>query len=359
MCTKYFRLLSCSLLALGCWSCVDIPGGPPESVFDMRAQIRFVHVGTGIDTVALALNVPSDTMHSSSASQSTIVSGADTIVVTDSAFVTVYPQVYYRRFQVDFSSALDLIEDGSKISQLNFGEATSYLNTPAGPRNLSLETMAQIVDTLIIQTSDTHHVLRRDTLGRGTSHFDTLLASKSYIVNIAASGLPTEKITADYKNPKLVILTDRKATVFFIHDLQPIIAQEDNRVRYGWINYQIADERYSDRIIRGAPVVAADSMAIRFVNASRNGTSKMFSFKGTIAGAPPTTVSVSSDNIALLSVSPYRVYPVGDYSLFLSLAGGTGRVDTLSNMPLTGHHRYTFVAVDSATTYHLRRYNDE
>ncbi|MBI3363917.1 MAG: DUF4397 domain-containing protein [Ignavibacteriae bacterium] len=343
------------------WSCIDIPTtGPPESAFDMRAQIRFVHVASGTDTIAIALGTSGDTAHTSSATQFTTVSGTDTIIVTDSAYVTYYPITFYRRFQVDFSSPLDVIEDGVSVGQLSFGGATSYLDVPAGPRDLSLRGMAQLADTLEISVDDTRHVIRQDTVGKGSSRSDTVITNRSYAFLPVSAGLPPENITVDYKNPKIVIFTDRKATVLFIHDLQPIIAQEGNRVRYGWINYQIADERYSDRIFRGAPSVPAESIAVRFINASRNTPSKRLTIKGTAGSGPnAVTINVMSDSVAFLTVMPYRKYHEGQYSFYLSNAGSTVPADSLPSLSLTSHHRYSFVAVDSASTFRLRRYDDD
>src|SRR5258706_8107900 len=138
---SFFVALAVLIVAVSFWSCIDIPGGPPESAFAMRAQIRFVHVAAGTDTVALLLGTAGDTVHTASATQSTTVSGSDTIVVTDSAYVTDYPSISYKRFQVDFSSPLDVIEDGASIGHLDFGEATSYRDVAAGPRDLSLKGM--------------------------------------------------------------------------------------------------------------------------------------------------------------------------------------------------------------------------
>jgi len=341
-------------------SCVDIPGGPPASALDMRAQIRFAHVGYGNDTIAIAFPGGStDTLHALFTSQWTVPSDSDSVVVTDSSFVTTYPPLYFHRFHVDFSQPLDVLEDGALIGHLNFGETTPYLDNPAGARDLSLKGLGTIVDTLVVQIADTHHVVHRDTVGKGSSKSDTLIASRFYSVMTAASGAVPEFITVDYKNPKLIVLTDRKATVFFIHDLQPIIAQEGNRVRYGWINYHIADERYSDRIFRGTPSVSADSFAIRFINASRNASGIRMTAKGVVGAPDPTAISVVSDSIAFLTTLAYRVLQEGQYAVYLSNAGSAAPVDSLTSLSLASHHRYSIVAVDSANTFRLREYVDD
>ena len=361
MFSKFFPVAAAILFAVtSFYSCVDIPGGPPESAFDMRAQVRFVHVGAGIDTIAIALNGANDTAHSVSSAQWTIVNDSTTIVVTDSAFVTTYPSLYYRRFKVDFSEPLDVVEDGVLMGHLSFGDATSYFDMPAGPRDLFLRGLADLVDTLVVQIADTHHVFHRDTVGLGSSKSDTLIPSRSYTVLSAAAGIPAEAITVDYKNPKLVILTDRKASVFFIHDLQSIITQEENRVRYGWINYQIADERYSDRIFRGTPNVPTDSIAIRFLNASRNAPGIRMTLNGIVGTGPDQrSFSVVNDSLPFLTITAYRKYHEGQYSISLSDAGSATPVDSLPGLSLTSHHRYSFVAVDSASSFRLRRYDDD
>ncbi|TLY27835.1 MAG: DUF4397 domain-containing protein [Ignavibacteria bacterium] len=356
MYSKFFltALLSLPVLFAGC---LDIPGGPPESAFDMRAQIRFVDAGNGVDTIAILLKTDPDTMRGVFTTDNIVTSGADTIAIHDTVHVTTYPRIYYRRLVADFSAPLNVVEDGASIGVLNSGEATGYLNTPAGPRLLSLMADARPADTLIIQESDSEHVGTQDTLGRGSSHFDVTKTGRSYTIQPAGATV-TENIVVDYKNPTLVIITDRKQTVFFVHDINPIISSEGGRVRYGWMNYLVADERYSDRIIRNKPILPADSIAIRFVNASRLTPSK----KIVVRGIPPGSgqaVSKTLDSLAFLTVTRYTDYPPGSYSVSVSNAGGLTGTDSLSGLTLNGGHRFTIAIVERDSTYHLRKYDDD
>jgi len=353
---KFFltALLSLPVLLVGC---LDIPGGPPESAFDMRAQIRFVDVGNGIDTIALLLRTDPDTMRSVFTADSTVTSGADTIAIHDTVHVTTYPRIYYRRFVADYSSPFSVVEDGASIGLLNYGDGTGYLNTPAGPRLLSLMANAQLADTLIVQVSDSEHVGAQDTLGKGSSKFDIKITGRSYtVLPPGAAGM--ENIMVDYKNPSLVIITDRKQTVFFVHDINPIISSDGGRVRYGWMNYLVADERYSDRIIRNGAILPADSIAIRIVNASRLTPSKKIVVRGIPPGAGPT-VSKTLDSLAFLTVTRYRDYPPGSYSVSVSNAGGVTGTDSLAGLTLNGGHRFTIAIVDRDSTYRLRKYDDD
>src|SRR3989441_4757731 len=355
----YLKFILAALLILPVLfvGCLDIPGGPPESAFDMRAQIRFVDPGNGVDTIALLLKTDPDTMRSVYTAESIVTSGADTIAIHDTVHVTTYPRIYYRRFVADFSSPLNVVEDGASIGLLNYGDATGYLNTPAGPRLLSLMADAQLADTLIVQVSDSEHVGAQDTLGRGSSTFDIKITGRSYTVNPAgAAGM--ENIMVDYKNPSLVIITDRKQTVFFVHDVNPIISSEGGRVRYGWVNYLVADERYSDRIIRNGAILPADSVAFRVVNASRLTPGKKIVVTGIPPGSGPN-VSKTLDSLAFLRVTAYATYPPGSYSFSVSNAGGSTGVDSLTGLTLAGGHRFTIAIVDKDSTYHLKKFDDD
>src|SRR2546426_11345229 len=108
----YLKFILAALLILPVLfvGCLDIPGGPPQSDFDMRAQIRFVDVGNGVDSIALLLKTDPDTLRSVYTTDSTVISGPDTLMIHDTVHVTTYPRTYYRRFIADYSSPLNLLE---------------------------------------------------------------------------------------------------------------------------------------------------------------------------------------------------------------------------------------------------------
>lgn len=352
------------LLACLCWCCVDIPSAAPP-IPDPHAQVRWIHAGSGIDTIAFLdtaiARSSGDTgdVRSTVASVSTVISGSDTLTVYDTVIVTVHPRIYYRRYSVNFGDQMNVIEDGGSVATLGFGAATPYLSTPAGSRKISLSMSGLFVDTLVVEPSDTEHIVLTDTLHAGSQRTDDVVSHREYSVNPPASPF-SETIIADYKNPALPISTDRKLTVVLVHDLAPITPpakSEGGRVEYGWINYFVADERYDDRIIRGAPLVAADSVAIRYINASHLTPFKKLWIAGPSAGVTDSIPFISP--APSTGLSPYRHYRAGTYSLAVGDVGSLAPSDSLTGVTLSGGHRYTLLFVDSDTTFHVREYTDD
>lgn len=354
---KYFELiLLFGFLTFGMYSCVDIPGGPSPSVFDFRALVRFVHAAAGKDTIAMSIdtNITRDTV----VNNTVIISGSDSIFRRDSIKVTV-THTYYKRYEVNYGSTLEINQDGLQIASLTYGASTTYLNTPAGNRKLQIIVTAPLIDTLDVHQIDSAKTTRFDTVGKGSSKTDTTITMKSYSYR-TASTIINERIVADSTSPTLVVETDRKISVFLVHDVSPLISEEGGRVRYGWMRYMKGNERYTF-----APSIATDSVGMRFVHTSRNisGAEVMISGSYLLHLTNPdrdTTVRLPSESVGFLSISQYfhSKYRGGVYSVYASQVGGSA-VDSLTNLLPTGGHRYTIAVIDSSTTFRLRKYDDD
>ncbi|MBI1806524.1 MAG: hypothetical protein HYR76_05675 [Ignavibacteria bacterium] len=325
-------------------------------------MVRFAHLANGVDTIAFQSSIDPDTLFLTYHVESTIINGPDTILARDTARVTIYPKIYYRRFRVDFTSPLEVIRDGASDGIINFQGATPYRDVPAGDRKISLMSDCQLVDTLVVQQTDSVVVSHRDTVGRGSLKSEDTYSYKNYWHKYPSS-TTVERIVADFKNPKLVVNTDQKATVYLLHDTKAILSSDDGQVLYGVINYFVAYEHYTF-----APSPNADSIGIRFLNGSRS----TGGIKDSIVAkyqrpdnGHDTTVTFSKDNqnFATLTVGSatdnyYRFYR-GTFTIYAYQGGTTNPIDSLTNLDLAGAHRFTFAIVDSGSTVHLKKYDDD
>lgn len=356
-----------ALLAAGAGGCVDIPSsGPPQSELDVRAQTRFVHDARGTDTIAIFLAADAETTVTSSVSQTTLTSGPDTVLVTDTIQVIVYPKYYYKRYGVDFGGPLDVVMDGASMGTLNFGDATPFRNTPAGDRKISLMADAPLIDTLITQRTDSNVVAHYDTTGAGSTKATINITYHTYWQRPPASAT-VEHILADFKDPSLPINSDRKVSIFLFHDVNTLHSSDSGRVRYGVVNYFTADEHYTFLALP-----PADTIGLRYLNASRNAGSSKVAYNAQFVlhltnPSRDTTITFAgaADSLEfakLTSASPsdsYRHLHSATFSFYGMAAGGSTPVDSLPGIVLGGAHRFTVVVTDSAATYHLRAYQDD
>ncbi len=360
-------VLSVAVLALGLGGCVDIPSsGPSQSELDLRAQTRFVHVAQGVDTIAIFLAAGADTTSTTSTYQGTLTSGSDTILATDTIQVIVYPKITYKRYSVDFGGPLEVVVDGSSLGTLNSGDATPFRNTPAGDRKISLMADAPLVDTLVVQRTDSNVVVHLDTVGAGSTKYTVNISYRTYW-NFAPAAPTSEHVLADFKDPSLSIGPDRKVSVFLFHDVNTLHSSDSNRVRYGVIDYFPADEHYTFLALP-----PGDSVGLRFLNASRNAGICKVSFAAQFVDhltgpARDTTIAFSggADSLSfgtLTAASPsdsYRHLHSATYSFYAMPSGSSAAADSLPALPLAGAHRFTIVVTDSATTYQIRAYEDD
>ncbi|MBI4547072.1 MAG: hypothetical protein HY707_03770 [Ignavibacteriae bacterium] len=357
---RQFLLLVVITLLTGFWSCVDIPSqGPPDDQFDFRSLVRFVHLAQGIDTITLYLRSDVDTTRTLSDQQYTEIVGSDTINVHDTTRVVTYPKQYYRRFVVDFSGSMNILEDGSQIASLSSASAGGYRNTPAGNRKVHLMMNGTLLDTVVIQYTDTSRAIQRDTVGRGSSRFDTAITFRA-VTNLLPTGTIVETIPADSTSPTIVIDTDRKLSIFLIHDGTPLVSEEDGLIRYAVVEYVRSDERY-----RFALPTPADTFALRFVNASMSSAAKKVRIDGTYTildldtdRETTKTLTAMIDSLPFTSTSGF-LYRKGTYSVKVFNYGSSEVTDSTGSLTIDGFRRITFAILDSASTFRLRRFDDD
>lgn len=330
---RFHQVGSVLLLSMIFSNCVDLPNEghiPP----DYRSVVRYLHVGRGIDTIALLIR--SSTVTTSSTS--TVVSGSDTIKTirdTTRSFTT------YRRLRVDLLKDLTVVTDGNTIGTLSGGATTQYLDTPSGSRKVSIQASGVAIDSL--QVRDTLVAIRVDTVKAGglTRTFRDFIERKNNFL-FPYSGNVTAVI--DTTVSPINIGTEHKATVFLIGDIAARDTSRNGLVRYGWIRYVYsADRRTFDS--PGLP----DTGLVRFCNASALLGRASISALGT---------SLGIGNLSFASVSGYLGFPARQDTSYRVAVGTPPTSDTLQLTVFKGK-RQTVVFVDSAGTTVKRVYLDE
>lgn len=333
------------------WSCIDIPTEAPE-VPDFRSHVRYVHLASGLDTISH--NLSTDTVRSSAVQTSSRIVAGDTVRETDSLRIVV-SRVLYKRYEIDFASPIDVIVDKKLTSTLTFSSATPYVNTPAGDRTVQLRMSGKHVDTLVVVQTDSIHNIRRDTLGKGSSRFDTTVSTRTATPR-AVSVPPSESIVADSISPSMSFQSYEKTSVFLIHDTEALFPRENGLAKYGVVRYASGHERDAfNSTVYNIP----DTVGLRFVNASKNTGGAATSMKTIRLTRLDTAITKTVDSLEFASRTDYRKFASGSYRVRVFAFGSSVPVDSIPSISLDERRRYSFAVVDSATTFRLRSFEDD
>lgn len=325
-----FILLSIGMVL---WSCVDIPSSgfsPP----DYRSLVRFIHAGRGVDTIAVLIST--DTLNTRSTSSSQVVSGGDTIRISDTLNIVRVTRIY-RRVRADFAASFEILVDGGSKGSLGLGEATPYLDTPSGSRKIALRATAPLVDSTRIIKLDSARVVVYDTVRKGSKRVETS-ASATQITKIPQTGNLTTVIDSGFVS----VETERKMVYFLMGDTLATTSQEGGVIRFGRIIYSIGRERYTfDN------TTVPDTALVRFANAS------------TALDRDSVLVGQRRARFAFSSVVSYTKLPASIDSTYTVRFTKVGSPTVSYSLPVSKTKRYTVAVLDSASTSIFRKYNDD
>lgn len=325
-----------SLMILIYWGCVDVPSSG-EPAPDYRSQIRYLHAGRGVDTIAFF--VRSDTVRTTIVDSSTSIVGPDTIKIRTTRSV-VTSDDKYKRALVDFSASFDFLVDASLLTNMSFGQATAYVNTLSGSRAFKLRASVPLTDTIYITKTDSAVTIVWDTVGRGSSSFDTSIFMVQYSI-VPTTGTVTEIVDSGVVS----VGTERKSTVFLIGDTTAAVKKDDNLIRYGRIKYLVGLERSTYE-----PAGIADTALVRVANASAT------------AGIIDTARAGSVDLARTLLFGTIRGYAKlqastpTQYTLDFRKGGINVLMDSIT---VSSTKRYTVVLLDSASSIILKKLTDD
>jgi len=335
--TAPLLVLILALIAISTWSCVDVPSSgftPPN----YRSGVRFNHAGRGIDTVAIFRSVDTTTTQTTSSSQ--VIAGTDTIDIRDTLVVTRVRNIY-NRVRMNFGGSFTLLVDNASKGSLALGQGTSYLNIASGTRRIKLQANPALIDSVPILKFDSVRVTVWDTVGtgRGTKRRDTTMTGTVDTIRIAKTGTLANAIV---DSADLSIGTQTKVTVFLIGDTTSTFSTAGGALRYGWIKYVIGTERATYEA-----AVVVDTALVRLANAS--------------TALARDTVGVGSNTLRFTfsTVTRYVKLPASADSTYLLTFSKSGSAAILDSTLVSKAKRYTIVVIDSASTYVVRKYNDD
>ena len=222
---------------------MEIPGGIPESSFDLRGLARFVQLGNGSELVSI-LTTRADTTVLT-VSLDSITSSSKKVYIRDTVIVLASKN-YYRRFRVSLGDTLSIGVDRDIVFPLVGGDQSGYFSIKAGDRHIYLWATGTLTDTIDVSFYDSVHAVRWDTVGgrsayqRSVSRFDTTTSL------LAASPGYKEIILADSTLPTLHFDPDFRVTVYLLHDTTAAsVSPDDPRAKHGFMRYVKAHERYT------------------------------------------------------------------------------------------------------------------
>jgi hypothetical protein len=320
--------------------CVDVPTNGPTPP-DYRSTVKYVHLGRGVDTISVLVASSDDSSHRSVQTNGNVTITKDTLLIFGS----------YLRLAVDFSQAFDALQmDGSSVvTSMLQGSTSPYLDAPSGSRKFAIRSTSPAVDSLFI--CDSMFTTKYDTVNAGGTNSSTSKRKGFRLVRIPIAGVRTAII--DTADAAVQYGSQSVGTMFLLADttLRPVTRARDGvpvnygvAMNFGRLRYRYISERRSFE-----SAGKADTVQIRFINASRNA-----------GGAVDFTRAGFTDQsgLAYFAVSAYRSFRVpADTTYVVRVLQGTTVLDSLS-VPFRKGVSYTLALRDSATRAVARLYTD-
>jgi len=348
-----FRALLLVAGACIAFHCVDVPAtGPSQDQFDFRATVRYIYLARGIDTVAYFLHADT-TKATTTSTRST-----GTVTIHDTVRTTSRTRVYLR-YTIDRANPVTLSVDGAAMGTLAYGSATSYFNSAAGNRAVTLRSTGVHIDTLTAIDRDSVHHVQYDTIATSKHSTDDYTVSSHVsrlnLVSPLSGAVPLEaNITADSTSPTSVFTTNTKFTICITAPLLAPTRINGQLLHYGWASSVQVYERES---FNTTGIAIPDSCGIRFFNGATNGSAAGKKIR--IRAVAPDTGSYTKDTLAFAASTPYKRFHSGSFTISVFKLGSNVAVDSLVNVGMITGRRYTVAVIDKDSTYTLRTYEDE